>query len=38
MAYGERGQGRPAVVDLADRRALERYHPADPEVVEEAGG
>ncbi|MFJ7074371.1 hypothetical protein [Streptomyces sp. NPDC098781] len=35
MAYG--GQGRRApVVDLADRRALERYRPADPGVVEEA--
>ena len=34
MAYGERG--RPAVVDLADRRALERYRPADAAVVEEA--
>ncbi|MFF3876549.1 hypothetical protein [Streptomyces sp. NPDC001978] len=36
MAYGERGRGRPAVVDLADRRALERYRPADAAVVEEA--
>ncbi|WP_367319547.1 hypothetical protein [Streptomyces sp. HUAS ZL42] len=36
MAYGERGRRRPAVVDLADRSALERYRPADPGVVEEA--
>ncbi|MFJ3304210.1 hypothetical protein ACIPSA_13985 [Streptomyces sp. NPDC086549] len=36
MAYGERGRRRPPVVDLADRRALERYRPADPAVVEEA--
>ncbi|MCX4766382.1 hypothetical protein OG562_36515 [Streptomyces sp. NBC_01275] len=38
MAYGERepGRRRPLVVDLADRRALEAYRPADPEVVEEA--
>jgi predicted metal-dependent peptidase len=35
MGYGERGRHAP-VVDLADRRALERYRPADPEVVEEA--
>jgi len=35
MAYGERGR-RPPVVDLADRRALEAYRPADPEVVAEA--
>jgi hypothetical protein len=35
MAYGERGRRVP-VVDLADRRALERYRPADPGVVEEA--
>ncbi|MFJ2237071.1 hypothetical protein [Streptomyces sp. NPDC087859] len=35
MAYGERGR-RPPVVDLGDRRALEAYRPADPEVVEEA--
>lgn len=35
MAYGERGRHVP-VVDLADRRALERYRPADPAVVEEA--
>lgn len=34
MAYGERGR-RP-VVDLADRRALGRYRPAGPEVVEQA--
>ncbi|MEV7891314.1 vWA domain-containing protein [Streptomyces sp. NPDC002817] len=35
MAYGERGR-RPPVVDLADRRALEAYRPADQGVVEEA--
>ncbi|WP_069760597.1 hypothetical protein [Streptomyces sp. LUP47B] len=35
MAYGERGRRVP-VVDLADRRALERYRPADPGVVKEA--
>ncbi|UXY31164.1 vWA domain-containing protein [Streptomyces sp. HUAS TT20] len=36
MAYGEQGRRRPHVVDLTDRRALERYRPADPAVVEEA--
>ncbi|MHC3471396.1 vWA domain-containing protein [Streptomyces sp. 7R007] len=35
MAYGERGRRVP-VVDLADRRALERYRPADTAVVEQA--
>ncbi|CCK26083.1 hypothetical protein BN159_1704 [Streptomyces davaonensis JCM 4913] len=35
MAYGGKGQRIP-VVDLADRRALERYRPADPGVIEEA--
>ncbi|MFJ8107742.1 hypothetical protein [Streptomyces sp. NPDC096132] len=35
MGYGEQGRRAP-VVDLADRRALEAYRPADPEVVEEA--
>ncbi|MFG2330767.1 hypothetical protein ACGFMM_14185 [Streptomyces sp. NPDC048604] len=36
MAYRERG-GRPRhVVDLADRRALERFRPADEAVVAEA--
>ncbi|MDQ0597558.1 hypothetical protein QF037_001903 [Streptomyces canus] len=35
MAYGERGR-RPPVVDLADRRALESYRPAEAGVVEEA--
>ncbi|MFF9813294.1 hypothetical protein [Streptomyces sp. NPDC014006] len=35
-AYGERAPGRAVVVDLADRRALERYRPADPLVIEEA--
>ncbi|MFI1921730.1 MULTISPECIES: hypothetical protein [unclassified Streptomyces] len=36
MGYGERGRRRPPVVDLADRRALEAYRPADPEVVARA--
>ncbi|MFD3582327.1 hypothetical protein [Streptomyces sp. NPDC058683] len=36
MAYGERGRPRPPVVDLADRRALEAYRPADPETVAQA--
>ncbi|USQ84530.1 hypothetical protein NFX46_12450 [Streptomyces phaeoluteigriseus] len=36
MGYGERGRRRAPVVDLADRRALEAYRPADPAVVEEA--
>ncbi|WP_189265621.1 DUF2201 family putative metallopeptidase [Streptomyces fuscichromogenes] len=36
MAYGERGRPRPSVVDLADRRALEAYRPADQGVVAEA--
>ncbi|MCX4820629.1 hypothetical protein OG883_12050 [Streptomyces sp. NBC_01142] len=36
MAYGD-GRGRARhVVDLADRRALERWRPADAAVVEEA--
>ncbi|MFI1096413.1 hypothetical protein [Streptomyces sp. NPDC020917] len=35
MAYGERGRQRH-VVDLADRRALERWRPADESVVAEA--
>lgn len=36
MAYGD-GRGRARhVVDLADRRALERWQPADAAVVEEA--
>ena len=35
MAYGERGRRTP-VVDLANRRALERYRPADPAKVAEA--
>ncbi|MEU1183347.1 hypothetical protein ABZ464_38060 [Streptomyces sp. NPDC005820] len=35
MGYGERGRRAP-VVDLTDRRALEAYRPARPEVVEEA--
>lgn len=35
MAYGERGRHAP-VVELTDRRALERYRPADPGVIEEA--
>ncbi|MGW2958975.1 DUF2201 family putative metallopeptidase [Streptomyces sp. NPDC001220] len=36
MTYGERGRPRPPVVDLADRRALEAYRPADPETVARA--
>ncbi|MGW7418837.1 DUF2201 family putative metallopeptidase [Streptomyces sp. NPDC054813] len=36
MAYGERVRPRPPVVDLADRRALEAYRPADPETVAQA--
>ena len=36
MTYGERGRPRPLVVDLADRRALAAYRPADPEVMAEA--
>ncbi|MER7571145.1 hypothetical protein [Streptomyces sp. NPDC126514] len=35
MAYGER-ERRVPVVDLADRRALERYRPADTGLIEEA--
>ncbi|WP_031512056.1 DUF2201 family putative metallopeptidase [Streptomyces sp. NRRL F-5123] len=35
MGYGERGRHRH-VVDLADRRALERWQPADPGVTAEA--
>ncbi|KUO10149.1 DUF2201 family putative metallopeptidase [Streptomyces sp. DSM 15324] len=35
MGYGERERRAP-VVDLADRRALEAYRPADPEVVAQA--
>ncbi|MFI0938799.1 hypothetical protein [Streptomyces sp. NPDC021020] len=35
MGYGERG-GHRHVVDLADRRALERWRPADAEVTAEA--
>ncbi|MFI9766748.1 hypothetical protein ACIHJG_07785 [Streptomyces sp. NPDC052415] len=35
MAYGER-ERRVPVVDLADRRALERFRPADTGVIEEA--
>ncbi|MFI7498732.1 hypothetical protein ACIBVL_09435 [Streptomyces sp. NPDC049687] len=35
MGYGEQRRRTP-VVDLADRRALEAYRPADPEVVREA--
>jgi hypothetical protein len=35
MGYGERGRHRH-VVDLADRRALERWRPADAAVVAEA--
>ncbi|MFF4313171.1 hypothetical protein [Streptomyces sp. NPDC001507] len=36
MSYGDRGRPRPPVVGLADRRALEAYRPADPEVVARA--
>ncbi|MFJ4682161.1 hypothetical protein [Streptomyces sp. NPDC088789] len=36
MGDGERGRPRPLVVESADRRALERYRPADPAVVAEA--
>ncbi|MFE0675754.1 hypothetical protein [Streptomyces sp. NPDC058867] len=38
MAYGDDGERgrRVPVVELADRRALERYRPADAGVVEEA--
>jgi hypothetical protein len=36
MAYGERGRPRLPVVDLTDRRALERWRPADPETVAQA--
>ncbi|GAB2629774.1 hypothetical protein GCM10027168_71760 [Streptomyces capparidis] len=36
MAYDGRREKRRHVVDLTDRRALERWRPADPEVVEEA--
>ncbi|MFF7214998.1 hypothetical protein ACFZAU_31410 [Streptomyces sp. NPDC008238] len=35
MGFDERSRRRP-VVDLADRRALERWRPADPDVVAEA--
>ncbi|MEU6317988.1 hypothetical protein [Streptomyces sp. NPDC047009] len=36
MAYGDEGRLRAPVVGLADRRALERYRPADSDVVDEA--
>ncbi|MGC4954754.1 DUF2201 family putative metallopeptidase [Actinomadura citrea] len=36
MGYGEVGRPRAPVVELADRRALERWRPADEEVVEAA--
>ncbi|MEU9124826.1 hypothetical protein AB0C96_34105 [Streptomyces sp. NPDC048506] len=36
MAYGMRTAGHRPVVDVVDRRALERWRPADPAVVEEA--
>ncbi|MEU5978870.1 hypothetical protein [Streptomyces sp. NPDC047315] len=36
MTYGEVTERPHHVVDLADRRALERWRPADPAVVEEA--
>lgn len=35
MAYGE-SRRQPPVVDLADRRALAEWQPAEPEVVEQA--
>ncbi|GAA2112408.1 vWA domain-containing protein [Actinomadura alba] len=36
MAYGDRVRPRLPVVELTDRRALERWRPADPDTVEEA--
>ena len=36
MAYGEKDRVRAPVVELADRRALERWMPADEDLVEEA--
>ncbi|NRQ32592.1 hypothetical protein HII36_12185 [Nonomuraea sp. NN258] len=36
MAYGERGRPRLPVVALSDRRALERWRPADEETVARA--
>ncbi|MQY10551.1 hypothetical protein SRB5_06600 [Streptomyces sp. RB5] len=36
MAYGDERVVRRRVVDLADRRALEQWRPADPAVVAEA--
>jgi hypothetical protein len=36
MAYGERDRVRAPLVELADRRALERWAPADADAVEEA--
>ncbi|WP_141578955.1 hypothetical protein [Actinomadura sp. WMMA1423] len=38
MGYGEVGRRRVPVIELADRRALERWRPADEEVVEAARG
>ncbi|MEU0569786.1 hypothetical protein ABZ297_31015 [Nonomuraea sp. NPDC005983] len=34
--YGKKGKHRLPVVELSDRRALERWRPADPEIVERA--
>ncbi|AJT62911.1 hypothetical protein T261_1225 [Streptomyces lydicus] len=36
MAYDAKTAGHRPVVDLTDRRALERWRPAEPAVVEEA--
>ncbi|MEU5211045.1 hypothetical protein [Streptomyces sp. NPDC020742] len=36
MAYEAMTAGHPPVVGPADRRALERWRPAEPEIVEEA--
>ncbi|OLT26637.1 hypothetical protein BJF79_43295 [Actinomadura sp. CNU-125] len=36
MAYGETGRTRAPLIELTDRRALERWAPADPEIVAEA--
>lgn len=38
MAFGELGRPRVPLVELADRRALERWKSADPETVEAARG
>ena len=36
MAYGDRVRTRRPVVELTDRRALERWRPADPDVIAQA--